>query len=410
MTLNQIDHNLPITQAVIFAGGEGKRLRPMTENRPKPMIEINGKVFLEYLIEQLKEQGFTKVLLLLGYLPEIIQDYFQDGEKWGIQIEYFITPVECETGYRIQQAKTKLDPYFLLMYCDNYWPLNIEPMWRQYQESGASMLLTVYSNKDHYTKNNVKIGSDGFIQIYDKDRSQLDLNGVEIGYALVKRSLIDLFTFDKNEKFQHSLYPRLIESRQMVAYYTNHRYYSIGGLERLPLTEEFFSQSPTVILDRDGVLNRKAPKACYIENWEQFQWQPYAFESLRLFNQAGFRVIVITNQAGIHFGVMTEDDLLDIHNRMKQDVEESGGKIHEIYHCPHGWDDGCDCRKPNPGMIFQAQQDYNLDLSRTYFVGDDDRDRQAAEAAGCPFFMVSQDQMLLDFTKQLIQQNISALV
>jgi D-glycero-D-manno-heptose 1,7-bisphosphate phosphatase len=78
-------------QAVILAGGRGTRMRPITDDRPKPMVPILGKPFLEYQIEQLRDEGFERILLLLGYLPEVVMDYFGDGNRWGVKIEYSVT-------------------------------------------------------------------------------------------------------------------------------------------------------------------------------------------------------------------------------------------------------------------------------------------------------------------------------
>jgi NDP-sugar pyrophosphorylase family protein len=113
------------TQAVILAGGRGERLRPFTDILPKPMIQIHGKPFLEYLIIMLRQQGFERVLLLLGYLPEIVQEHFGDGSRWGLQIQYSVTPVENNTGRRIKLAEQLIDDCFVLLYCDNYWPIRM---------------------------------------------------------------------------------------------------------------------------------------------------------------------------------------------------------------------------------------------------------------------------------------------
>lgn len=117
-----------LNQAVILAGGLGTRLRPLTDDRPKPMIEINDRPFLAYLLEQLVQQGFTKLVLLLGYLPQKIQEYLGDGSDFGISVTYSISPLHFETGPRLAAALNQLDPYFLLMYCDNYWPFQREAL------------------------------------------------------------------------------------------------------------------------------------------------------------------------------------------------------------------------------------------------------------------------------------------
>jgi histidinol-phosphate phosphatase family protein len=121
---------------------------------------------------------------------------------------------------------------------------------------------------------------------------------------------------------------------------------------------------------------------------------PGALEALARLRDNGYRTIIATNQPGIARGHLSIERLESIHDRMRMDVRAAGGDIAAIYHCPHGWDDGCDCRKPAPGLLFQAQKDFALDLSRHTFIGDDDRDRMAADAAGCSFIQVSDDRPL----------------
>jgi len=392
------------TQAVILAGGRGERMRPLTDIRPKPMIEVCGRPFLEHQLLMLREQGFRRVLLLLGYLPEVVRDYFGDGSKWGMQIDYSITAVEDNTGRRIKLAEQKLEDSFLLVYCDNYWPMQMDRMWRRFVEAGAPAMLTVYANKDKYTKHTLKVDEAGFVEVYDKTHQRTDLQGTEISFAILRKELVGLLP-DTNISLEETLFPVLIKNRQLAAYVTQHRYYSIGDTPRLPITEAFLARRPVIILDRDGVLNEKAPRANYVRTWEEFKWLPGAKEALRALNQAGYRIIIVSNQAGVARGAMTEADLLDIHRRMVKDAENAGGRIDAIYYCPHDWDAGCECRKPAPGMLFQAQRDFNLDLSRTLFVGDDERDAQTADAAGCRSAMVSDQKPLLEVITELLQTN-----
>ena len=391
------------TQAVILAGGRGSRLRPLTDIRPKPMIEVQGRPFLEYQVEQLRDQGFDRILLLLGYLPEVVERHFGDGRRWGVKISYSVSAAETETARRLKIAHAQLDPCFLLLYCDNYWPMRFDRMWERFRDANVPAMITVYRNTDGYSKDSIRVGPDGFVEAYDKQRGTPGLQGVEISYALILRSSIEQLP-DDNRSMEETLYTRLVDRRQLLAHVTDHRYYSVGALHRLPLTETFFARRPAVLLDRDGVLNRRPPRAAYVRSWSEFEWRPGAREALRLFKEHGFRVIVISNQAGVARGAMTEEDVVAIHQRMQAEAVEAGGRLDALYYCPHGWDSSCECRKPRPGLIFQAQRDFSLDLSRTVFVGDDERDAQAAAAADCGALLVSEDRDLLPIARSLVSE------
>ena len=341
-------------------------------------------------------------MLLLGYLPEVVQDYCGDGSRWDIKIEYAISAVDDETGRRLKLAELLLDPYFLLLYCDNYWPMQIEKMWPQFIASGAPAMITVYTNKDGYTRNSVRVDAEGYVSVYDKTCTSPGLQGVEISYALIDKAIVNLLP-ESNVSVEEALYSRLAQQRQLAAYVTDHRYYSVGALHRLPLTEAFFGQKPTVILDRDGVLNRRPPRAGYVRTWEEFQWLSGAKEALRLLRENGYRVVIVSNQAGIGRGMMTESALAEIHQHMIEEAEQAGGKIESVFYCPHDWSAGCECRKPKAGMLFQAQKKFDLDLTRTLFIGDDERDQQAAEAAGCLFSMVTDETSLLDIIQRTVK-------
>jgi len=394
-----IQHTL--SQAVILAGGRGTRLAPITDTIPKPMIRFHGKPFLAYLLTLLREQGFERALLLLGYLPDPIQEYFGDGEDWGIRIQYSVSDVDNDTGLRLKLAKDLIDEMFLLMYCDNYWPMQIGKMWEKFVSLDAKALVTVYNNRDNYTKSNLRVDECDKVVVYDKTRTAPDLQGVDIGFLIARKETIDLIP-SGNASFEGNVYPKLIVDGQLAAYRTDHRYYSVGDHRRLTITDAFLVGRKAVILDRDGVLNKKAPKAEYVKTWSEFEWLPGAKEALALLSGAGCVVIVVTNQAGIARGMMEEADLDDIHEKMKLEAQAAGGRIDAIYQCPHGWQDDCLCRKPKPGMLFQAQRDFHLDLTRTFFIGDDVRDEMAGKAAGCRTVLLSESYPLVHAVEEMV--------
>lgn len=390
-------------QAVILAGGRGTRMRPLTDRLPKPMIEFNGRPFMSYLVEQLGEQGFDRVLMLLGYLPDAIRDYFGDGSSHGVSIDYSVSQPDDLTSKRMQLAADRLQDSFMLLYCDNYVPFDMEEHWEAYQSIGLPAMTSVYANEDGYSRDNVSVSPDGRLLTFDRSRSAPDLHGVEIGYAILTRDMMNRLPADGNELVEQALYPGLASEGQLGARVTRHRYYSVGSLHRLPLTEQFFARTPTLILDRDGVLNERPPQADYVRSPEDFRWLPGAKEALAELSRAGYRVIVVSNQAGIGRGVMSEEDLERVHARMREEAAAAGGRIDAIFYCPHDWEDGCDCRKPRPGMLFQAQRELQLDLSRTPFIGDDERDGEAARAAGSPYLSVDDSTTLHDHVRSLVR-------
>lgn len=390
------------TQAVILAGGRGTRMRPFTDEQPKAMYPFHGKPFLGHVVDMLREQGFEHVLMLLGYLPEVIMGHFGDGADYGVRVDYAVTEPDDLTAHRVKDAQDLLDPVFLLMYCDNYWPMRFDDMWEAYLGSGAPAQITVYGNADGYSRDSVIVGEDGFVEVFDRGRSTPGLRGVEISYALLAKDAVLPLLPEHQELFEQAVYPALTERHELHAYWSDHRYYSVGGPERLPLTEAFFARRPTVILDRDGVLNVRPPRAEYVRRPEEWEWLPGAKEALRLYREAGWKVLVVSNQPGIGRGLMTEEDLAAVHERMCREAAEAGGHVERIYYCPHAWDAGCECRKPRPGMLFEAQRDFHLDLTRTTFVGDDERDREAARAAGCRSAMVTEEVSLYEIAREML--------
>lgn len=135
-----------------------------------------------------------------------------------------------------------------------------------------------------------------------------------------------------------------------------------------------------VLIDRDGVINRDSDE--YIKRVEEWLPLPGSLEAIAALTRAGFDVIVITNQSGVGRGLLTEQTLAEIHAAMRAAVEAAGGRIAGIFHCPHRPDEGCDCRKPRPGLLHQAARAFGVPLTGVAFIGDKASDVEAALAAG----------------------------
>jgi len=135
-------------------------------------------------------------------------------------------------------------------------------------------------------------------------------------------------------------------------------------------------------LDRDGVLNRRASPHDYVKSVGEFEWLAGAREGVRRLNDDGWLVLVVTNQRGIARGLMSAADVEAIHAHAQRGLTEIGAHVDAFYICPHGDDERCDCRKPEPGLILRAAREWNVDLAASFLVGDDERDIETARRAG----------------------------
>jgi D-glycero-D-manno-heptose 1,7-bisphosphate phosphatase len=138
-----------------------------------------------------------------------------------------------------------------------------------------------------------------------------------------------------------------------------------------------------VFLDRDGVINRKAPEGSYVASLSEFEVLPGSLEAIAKLCGNGWQVFLVTNQRGIARGIVSVDAVDKIHGWLLERVRDAGGRITQVYVCPHDYSDLCDCRKPNPGMLLRAAREHSLDLAHSWMVGDSLRDIQAGQAAGC---------------------------
>ena len=230
-----------IKQAVIFAGGRGERLRPLTDHLPKPMAPINGVPFLDFLAKTLTDAGIRKILFLLGYRAETIVNRYGTFLPGGIQVEYSIGTAEDLTGRRLLNAFPYLDDRFLLLYGDNYWPIEVDKMTQLYESKRGSALTTVFSNKqgtaEYGYENNIEVGPDNVVIEYDKKRISPRLNGVDIGYIIIEKNILDPQK-PGNISFEEKILASLAREKKLLAHVTDQQYYYITNIQSLKNFEQ----------------------------------------------------------------------------------------------------------------------------------------------------------------------------
>ena len=409
-------------KTVIMAGGKGTRIASVRNDVPKPMISICGKPILEYQIENLKACGLTDIILVIGYLGDKIKDYFGDGHKFGVKIEYFVEDHPLGTAGALFKMPQLADD-FLLLCGDVIMDVNFNRFIEFHKAHKAWANLMAHPNGHPFdssllvTEIEVPRVKGGMPEDTHKvirwmakeDERTYYKNRVNAGIEIISPELLKETkknfiprhpeTPDKIDLDRDVLKPN-IKSGRIFAYDTPEYIKDMGTPERYYEVENDIisgkvharnlkNKQKAIFLDRDGTINKVVG---FITKPEQFELIDGAAEAIKTINKSGYLAIVVTNQPVIARGDCTFEELQTVHEKMETELGKKGAFIDAIYVCPHHTDKGfpgerpeykcnCDCRKPKPGLLLQAAKDFNIDLSESYMIGDSDRDMKAGENA-----------------------------
>jgi len=220
-------------QAVILCGGLGTRLRPLTLNIPKPMVQVAGRPFMEHQLRYLARFGIEDALILTGYKGEVVEEYFGGGGSLGLRIRYSREEEPLGTGGALVKAGGLLGERFFLLYGDSFLPMDYGDAARTFDDAGRMAMMVIYDNADDTTvPNNVGIDEDALMVIdYAKHRGGMSY--VEAGVLALRREVLELMPSGGAFSMEEVLYPRLIETGEMAAYKSSERFYDIGTEGRL---------------------------------------------------------------------------------------------------------------------------------------------------------------------------------
>ncbi|MHB8565635.1 MAG: sugar phosphate nucleotidyltransferase [Nitrososphaerales archaeon] len=228
-------------QAVILAGGLGTRLGSLTNNVPKPMIPVNGKPFLEHEINLLKENGITEYVFCVGYLGEMIQSHFGNGEKFGVNIQYnFDGPKLLGPAGALKQAESMLHGSFFVTYGDAYLRANYHDIMECLLRSDKLALMAVYQNDNKFAKSDLAV-KDGLVTKYDKKNQSKEMTWINFGVSAMKKDALQ-FIPSGRECGEEEFYGELIKRNQLIAYPVVNRFYEIGNPDSLKEFEQFMTR------------------------------------------------------------------------------------------------------------------------------------------------------------------------
>ncbi|MCB0797859.1 MAG: HAD-IIIA family hydrolase [Chitinophagales bacterium] len=364
-----------IREVIVLAGGFGTRLASVVQDLPKPMAPVAGKPFLQYILDDLSEQGMQRCILAVGHLRQVIMRYFGDVYA-GMELVYSEEEVPLGTGGGIRQAVGYLqgDEAFVIN-GDTFFGVDLRSLESFHHSHDGSLTLALKKMYRFDRYGTVETDDSGSITAFleKQYREEGLING---GVYCLHRSVFTddlpkVFSFEK-EVLEVQFREGHLFGQESEAYFID-----IGipeDYERAQtemLSRPAFDASWTLFLDRDGVLNTRIP-GDYVRNPAQLDILSGVPESLAALSEIFGRVVVVTNQQGIGKGLYAEDDLALVHEKLMQSVRQAGGRIDAVFFCPHlSGDPMCDCRKPAPGMAMQAKKHFpEIDFSRSVMVGD----------------------------------------
>lgn len=433
-------------KTVIMAGGRGTRISELFPNIPKPLIPIEGVPVLERELISLRNQGYKEIILTVSYLADKIESYFGDGSRLGINIEYFVENEPLGNAgalFKLRQ-QGRLDGDFLLLNADAVFDVDFNRFVQYHHGKGGLVTLFTHPNSHPYDSGLIIADKDKCVQQWlakEDERPQWYRNRVNAGLHVINASVLDNENVDVDSigkvvdgkrikvDLDRQVLKPLCGTGEMFCYDSPEYVKDMGTPDRykavchdytsgIVQVKNLKNKQSAIFLDRDGTINKYVG---FLRNIDDFELLPGVAQAIRRINNSGYLAIVATNQPVIARGEVTFDQLYEIHNKMETLLGREGAFLDAIYFCPHHPDKGfpgevpelkidCDCRKPKPGMLIKASKDFNIDLSRSWMVGDGKNDIQAGKNAGCHNALIGKEDYgqemnvdsLLDFVEKYL--------
>lgn len=432
-------------KVVIMAGGKGTRIASIKSDVPKPMIPICGKPILEWQVENLRNSGLTEITLVIGYLGYVIKDYFGDGKKFGVNINYFVEESPLGTAGALFRMP-ELTEDFLLLCGDVILDVDFNRFIDFHQKNHAWASLMAHPNGHPYDSSLLvteiippqvpggnPVDTHRVVRWMNKEDERLFYkNRVNAGIEIISPELLKETmkhfaprhpeTPDKIDLDRDVLKP-CISSGRIFAYDTPEYIKDMGTPDRYYEVEKDIqtgkvkarnlkNKQKAIFLDRDGTINKYVG---FLTKPEQFELLPGVAEAIKMINKSGYLAIVATNQPVIARGDCTWEELQQIHNKMESDLGKKGAFLDAIYICPHHKDKGfegekpeykfdCECRKPKPGLLYQAAKEFNIDLKKSYIIGDSETDIESGRGIVNKGILIERNngQSMLDYVEAIV--------
>jgi len=377
----------PPEQAVILVGGLGTRLGPLTEDRPKPLLAVGGRPFLDYLIENCIRFGFHEILLLAGHRGDRVRGYAETARAWlpeHVSVQVIIEPEPLGTAGAIRFAAAHLAARFFLLNGDSFLDANWLDLITAFEPSGSLAVLALKLVPETLHSGVATVDGErvtGFVE----RRNGLGL--ANAGVYLIDRDILS--ELPENGSLEREVLPDLCARGMVRGRKYDGFFLDIGVPDALSRAQTAIPQRRrrrAVFFDRDGTLNADPG---YIHRPDQLLFLPGAIRAVKRANDLGYYAFLVTNQAGVAKGHFEEADVVSFNVNLQRRLRASGAHLDDVRYCPdhpegliERYRRHSHWRKPAPGMLLDLMHAWPVLREASLMVGDKESDMLAAEAAG----------------------------
>lgn len=377
-------------EAIILAGGLGTRLREAVPDVPKCMAPVAGRPFLFYVINYLRSQGVQRFIFSLGYKHEVITAYLEQ-QFASLAYEYVIEDTPLGTGGAITLALTKAtQEQVLVTNGDTLFKINADTLYRQHLATHALCTLALKPMQAFERYGVVELNNHHQVTAF-KEKKYYDSGLINGGCYLLNANAFTKQQWPEKFSFETAFLEQQFSEGHLYGQVQEGYFIDIGipadyiqaqtDLSKPAVSLKDIDKSWTIFLDRDGVFNHDKVGS-YVFRPEEFRLYDGALEAIKTITQKFGLVLVATNQRGVGKGLMTLQDLHDVHAKMQEEIAAGGGHIDQFYYATEisNFDP---MRKPNPGMAFAAKKDFpQIDMRKAIMVGNNPSDMQMGRNAG----------------------------
>lgn len=425
-------------KTVIIASGSRTDMSAVCPDIPSSLIPLDGVPVLERTITGLVSQGFTDIILTVGYSAKQIQNCIGDGSRLGAHVDYYVEPVPLGNAGALFKLNLRED--FLLFSADTVFDVDLNRFISFHRRKGSAATVFTHPSSQPDSSSLIIAARDGSIHDWisqDVPHTGFYKNQVNAGLYVISPDALqicgirgDLVGTETNSSvltvdLDHHILRPLCGTGRIYAYSSAEYVKTMDTPDRFAeicqdlrrgiiAAKNSRNRQKAIFLDRDGTINRHIG---FLRSPDELELLPGAASGIRRINESGYLAIVATNQPVIARGEVTTRGLQTIHNKMETLLGREKAYIDALYYCPHHPDKGfpgevpslkieCQCRKPKPGMLLNAASDFNVDLSQSWMIGDSKADILAGIAAGCRTALIGTD----DFGQTLTVSSLAEAV